>query len=158
MVKPSVVHRQRPRHTKGMYLPAPPPVLVLPGRQHLVQHLPPASRSTAQNHAIQDIFNLNKDSFADTLYMPHGPLTNVSHLSGLQKKQNQWWRWSQDIIPDLIKPYLTYLHESEFLRRPTDIQTGCLETKCTAFYTRCSLIITCVLFDCMLSFYQHTTV
>ncbi|KAI5994402.1 hypothetical protein EDD15DRAFT_2165929 [Pisolithus albus] len=41
---------------------------------------------------------------------------NLSSLGSSQKRHNQWWRWSEDIIPALVKPYMEYLEVSRSLR------------------------------------------
>ncbi|KIN92706.1 hypothetical protein M404DRAFT_116927, partial [Pisolithus tinctorius Marx 270] len=41
-------------------------------------------------------------------------------LSGSQKHENQWWQWSQDIIPALLKPYMCYLEASQSLCMAVD--------------------------------------
>ncbi|KAG1816763.1 uncharacterized protein BJ212DRAFT_1213634, partial [Suillus subaureus] len=64
------------------------------------------------------------------------------------KKQNQWRRWSQEVIPSLIKPYLAYCWQSESLQSNPDL--GLLtrdNLHCSAFCRLRSLAVTCVLFD-----------
>ncbi|KAG1723793.1 hypothetical protein EDD22DRAFT_961920 [Suillus occidentalis] len=34
------------------------------------------------------------------------------HLTSSQKRANQWQRWSEDIIPHMIVPYLSYIQET----------------------------------------------
>ncbi|KAG1848659.1 hypothetical protein F4604DRAFT_1935230 [Suillus subluteus] len=98
-----------------------PPLLVLPGWQHFTQHIGSSSRRSLvqdQSHPHSpsgadppdiDPFVTDKPLFSDFLYEPNGPINLPRpHLSGLQKKQNQWWRWSQEVVPSLIKPYLAY--------------------------------------------------
>ncbi|KAI5989530.1 hypothetical protein EDD15DRAFT_2171326, partial [Pisolithus albus] len=50
--------------------------------------------------------------------------------SAVQKQEIQWQRWSRDIIPELLKPYLQYLQASESLRvvvdSPVDHRSQCL--------------------------------
>ncbi|KAI5980440.1 hypothetical protein EDD15DRAFT_2393533 [Pisolithus albus] len=41
---------------------------------------------------------------------------NLSSLGSSQKRHNQWRRWSEDIIPALVKPYMEYLEVSRSLR------------------------------------------
>ncbi|KIJ68879.1 hypothetical protein HYDPIDRAFT_82870 [Hydnomerulius pinastri MD-312] len=76
-------------------------------------------------------------------------VTSVSgHLTGLQKKQNQWRRWSQDIVPALIRPYLAYLQCTEQLWSPKNIQAENPDCpSCTNNCVQCSLMVTCILFD-----------
>ncbi|KAI5986471.1 hypothetical protein EDD15DRAFT_2389853 [Pisolithus albus] len=41
------------------------------------------------------------------------PVKSPLRVGGLEKRQNQWHRWSQDIIPALVEPYLQYLEASQ---------------------------------------------
>ncbi|KAI6012346.1 hypothetical protein EDC04DRAFT_2609524 [Pisolithus marmoratus] len=125
-VPPPLARHCCPPHMKGLYLPAPPPVFILPGRQCLAQdpsamphhhHHPPASKP--------DIFDYgNEFQFNNEVVAPSGK-------SALQKREIQWWQWSQDVIPALLNPYLQYLQASESLRVVVDSQvdhpTQCLE-------------------------------
>ncbi|KAG2336560.1 hypothetical protein BDR05DRAFT_896532, partial [Suillus weaverae] len=64
------------------------------------------------------------------------------------KKQNQWQRWSQEVIPSLIEPYLAYCQQSQSLQSNPDL--GLLtrdNLHCSAFCRLRSLAVTCVLFD-----------
>ncbi|KAG1776142.1 hypothetical protein EV702DRAFT_1046312 [Suillus placidus] len=96
-----------------------------------------------------DPFVTDEPLFSDFLYEPDGPINLPRpHLSGLQKKQNQWRRWSQEVVPSLIKPYLAYCRRSESLQSNPDL--GLLtgdNLRCSAFCRLRSLAVTCVLFD-----------
>ncbi|KAI6114657.1 hypothetical protein EV401DRAFT_2058510 [Pisolithus croceorrhizus] len=96
-VPPPLARHRRPPRTKGLYLPAPPPVFILPGRQRLAQD--PSATSRHHHHPPAGgpgIFDYEDDA--------------------LQKREIQWQRWSQDVIPALLNPYLQYLEASESLR------------------------------------------
>ncbi|OJA15779.1 hypothetical protein AZE42_11204 [Rhizopogon vesiculosus] len=57
--------------------------------------------------------------------MPDGPVDLPRlRLSGFQKKQNQWWRWSKEVIPSLITPYLTYIWQSVSLQCAPDLHSS----------------------------------
>jgi hypothetical protein len=48
------------------------------------------------------------------------------------KKQRQWRKWSEDVIPALLQPYMALLHETQGLRdvnskRHVDSCTGCVK-------------------------------
>ncbi|KAG1744082.1 uncharacterized protein EDB91DRAFT_1246963 [Suillus paluster] len=91
---------QHPRKTRklDLYLPGPPPVLIMPGRQHLTQQslsLPSAPRTvTPQDH------DGPTNPFSNSLHFFNDP--SVCHLTSSQKKTNQWRRWSEEVIPSLI--------------------------------------------------------
>ena len=72
-----------------------------------------------------------------------------NHEDQTAKKQRQWRRWSEEVIPALIKPYLSLLQESGGLRdmnmvRGMDLCKGCdkghiIEVSCI-FFERKSLL------------------
>ncbi|KAG6809758.1 hypothetical protein H0H92_014854 [Tricholoma furcatifolium] len=41
-----------------------------------------------------------------------------------QKRENQWKRWQEEVIPSLIHPYMTYLSESQSLREPVPVASS----------------------------------
>lgn len=145
--------RQAPR---ALQFPAPAPLLVLPGRQRLTQNI----RSSPRRSLVQpgesnphspgmDPFVDDGPRFSDSLYMPNGPIDiPCPRLSGLQKKQNQWRRWSQDVIPSLITPYLAYVRRSGSLQSTPDLGSanGNDLHHSGSCHSR-SLPVTCVLFD-----------
>ncbi|KAF9231219.1 hypothetical protein BU15DRAFT_31468, partial [Melanogaster broomeanus] len=66
------------------------------------------------------------------------------------EEKNQWRRWTQDIIPTLITPYLAYLRRTERLRSPSDIQAASPDCPACTNLNDCvqhSLQVTCILFD-----------
>lgn len=138
-----------------------PPILVLPGRQRFTQHVVSSTRrSLVQDEGNPhppigadpldiDPFIDDGPLFSDSLYMPDGPIDLPRHhLSGLQKKQNQWRRWSEEVIPSLISPYLRYIRQSGSLQSIPDLRcpTG-EDSHCSQFCCPRTLAITCVLFD-----------
>ncbi|KIK76960.1 hypothetical protein PAXRUDRAFT_168280 [Paxillus rubicundulus Ve08.2h10] len=128
-----------------LFLPEPPPVFVLPGQQQFAQDpfsLPQPYPHSPSPHAW-DIGDgaVRVLDFSGDATEPRG------QTNGLQKKTNQWCRWSQDIIPALIAPYLVYLQQTEQLCLPTDIQATSPDSPaCTSSHNH-SLTVMCVLFD-----------
>ncbi|KAG2122530.1 hypothetical protein BD769DRAFT_1629198 [Suillus cothurnatus] len=123
--EPRMLNRwKHPRETTklDLYLPGPPPILVLPGRQRLAQQRLRRSSSICRTEPGQ---------------MDDGP-----------KRANQWRRWSEDVILRMIVPYLSYLQETVSLRHANmpairhwtdgECRTGCK--------TR-SIKVACVFFD-----------
>ncbi|KAG1844033.1 hypothetical protein DFJ58DRAFT_717669 [Suillus subalutaceus] len=72
---------------------------------------------------------------------------------GGRKKFNQWQRWSNEVIPSLIGPYLTYQYKSSSLRHRPALQNDPVE--CTASCHRRTLEVTCVFFNCTNSPYCY---
>jgi len=46
----------------------------------------------------------------------HPVLETDANLKRTSKKQRQWRKWSEDIIPALLKPYMSLMQETESLR------------------------------------------
>ncbi|KAI6102139.1 hypothetical protein F5141DRAFT_1008512 [Pisolithus sp. B1] len=73
-------------------------------------------------------------------------LSVFNHCPILQKWQNQWHWWFQDVLPALIEPYLQYLQVTQNLHVAVDIQIPL--SQCSTCITH-ALNVTCVLFDHM---------
>jgi hypothetical protein len=156
--------RQAPR---ALHVSAPAPLLVLPGQQRFTQHTQASSRrSVAQDGESNSYSAIGADSsdivpsdidpfidneplFSDSLYMPNRPIDPPRpRLSGLQKKQNQWRRWSQEVLPSLVTPYLAYIRQSDSLRSAPDLHCSTRdESHCISICRPRPLAVTCVLFD-----------
>ncbi|KAG1723154.1 hypothetical protein EDB19DRAFT_1953265 [Suillus lakei] len=50
----------------------------------------------------------------DSLHFSNDPIGHC--LTSSQKRANQWRRWSQDVIPSLLVPYLSYIQQTSALR------------------------------------------
>ncbi|KAG1896097.1 uncharacterized protein F5891DRAFT_1130422 [Suillus fuscotomentosus] len=84
--------------------------------------------------------------FSDSLHFSDHPVPR--RLTSSQKRANQWRRWSEDIIPRMIVPYLSYIEETLSLRHaniPGEHHSN--DGECgTGCRTR-SIKVACVLFD-----------
>ena len=143
-VPPPLIRHRRPRGTKAFYLPAPPPVFVLPGRERLAQH-PAAVPHQPQRPSIRcqpDVFDIVGELRNDGASSP-------LHHNSSQKRQNQWRRWSENIIPALVKPYLHYLEASQSLRVVVDTKDGD-QSQCPTCTVQ-QLTVYCLFFDCALA-------
>ncbi|KAG2344778.1 hypothetical protein BDR05DRAFT_975323 [Suillus weaverae] len=128
---------QRPRQTRklDLYLPGPSPVLIMPGHQRLTQHL---SLPSAPRMATPQDRDGPTDPFSDSLYFFNDP----------SKKTNQWRRWSEEVIPSLIVPYLAYMQETSMLRYANIVQQPHGDTvACHAGCGTRSIKVACVFFD-----------
>ena len=73
-----------------------------------------------------------------------------ANLKRSSKKQCQWRKWSKDITPVLLKPYMSLMQETESLRNIGMIRgrTGCkgcangrmLDVSCIYFNSKCSIV------------------
>lgn len=60
------------------------------------------------------------------------------------KRQRQWRKWSEDVIPGLLQPYMSLLRETEGLR---DINTRRQANGCAGCSSGRLLEVTCVYFE-----------
>ena len=65
---------------------------------------------------------------------------------GQQKKQQQWRKWSEDVIPALLQPYMALLHETQSLQ---NIKSKWYVDSCAGCVKGCLLDVTCVYFESM---------
>jgi hypothetical protein len=114
--------QRRPRNSKHLFIPGPEALLTLPGRTKLTQvyslddfnnQSPRRRRPISTNH---DDSNVVEPIFDDVFTVP--PLD--SDTNGRRRKENQWNRWTTDVIPSLLRPYLQLLRETENLRDKPD--------------------------------------
>lgn len=64
--------------------------------------------------------------------------------SNTDKKEKQWRRWRNDIIPALVRPYMTLLRTTDSLRNPPDVSAA---INCSCKPGTRKLDVVCVLFD-----------
>ncbi|KAG1856428.1 hypothetical protein F4604DRAFT_1590299 [Suillus subluteus] len=142
---------RRPRQTRqlNLYLPAPPPVLVLPGRQRLTQQNFCRPSSAPRTPVTQEDIDITDELlFSDSLHFSNDPIGH--RLTSSQKRANQWRRWSQDVIPSLLVPYLSYIQQTSVLRYTnapgqTQQDLGVCQAGCR---TR-NITVACVHFDAL---------
>ncbi|KAG1809896.1 uncharacterized protein HD556DRAFT_1428135 [Suillus plorans] len=76
------------------------------------------------------------------------PTPHAAKLLPSQKRANQWPRWSQDVIPSLLVPYLSYIQQTSVLRytnAPGEAQQDL--AVCQAGCRTRSITVACVHFD-----------
>lgn len=161
-----VKRRRRPQQSRKFHLPIAPPLLVLPGRKRLTQQSLNNPGRSQQQQPLRDTDTANQhdspsagntlergehSSFYSSLhYISDGDSILPSPSKGRQKKMNQWRRWTDEIIPSLIAPYLTYLRKSASLRNRIKLQPDEVATfQCKSSCRRRVLDITCILFNRM---------
>jgi len=157
--EPSMVKAwKRPRETKklNLYLPGPPPVLVMPGRRHLAQQNLPRSLSMSRTELEQEDDEAIIP-FSDSLHFSNDP--DPRRLTSSQKKVNQWRRWSEDVIPRMVVPYLSYIKETSSLRH-ANVPGECCRNdgNCEAGCRTRSIKVACVLFNGMLSSFLSSNI
>jgi hypothetical protein len=87
-------------------------------------------------------------------YAPGGTILleenmDVGDLQRANKNQRQWQKWSEEVIPALLKPYLHLLHETTGLRnmnnaKRDDLCAGCgqgrlFDVSCIFFESKCPI-------------------
>ncbi|KAI5988024.1 hypothetical protein EDD15DRAFT_2172880 [Pisolithus albus] len=60
------------------------------------------------------------DCLTDGLHVSQDPFSPPSRSAG--KKMRQWQRWSRDVIPSLVQPYLSYRRLSNRFRNPVNYE------------------------------------
>jgi hypothetical protein len=116
--------QRRPRNTRQLFLPGPEPLLALPGGIRLTQvHGPTDPIITSPRRRISTQDRREHDSVFDDVF------TSAfldSDINGRRRKEKQWERWTTDVIPSLLRPYLRLLRETNSLRdMPTNNADGC---------------------------------
>ena len=132
LVPPSKVPKGcRPRHSKSFYLPGPEHVLTLPGQDY--SQIPSTSSGRPRvtqiprlefgakerpRDAIDDL-HMSSDTFdiINDVFITDVPESEqVQREKQKQKKQKQWKKWTEDIIPSLLRPHLRLLRKTASLR------------------------------------------
>jgi hypothetical protein len=168
---PMVPKTRRPRHSRSLYLPGPERILTLPGQEY--SQMPSASRG----HTARVTHFPRRDLGApreppevpdDDLCRSSEPFDIINNVfisdapdaEELQrekqrlKKQKQWQRWTQDVIPSLLRPHLQLLHNSASLCSvPQHTKHQC---KCNAASLR-RLKVVCVSFECEFNISRYIT-
>ncbi len=96
--------------------------------------------------AIWDEMDISDDEEAS--------LAGVDHAEVRRSKlERRWQKWSEEVIPMLLKPYICLLRKTDSLRNLADIQstavlgcTGCslgrtLEVSCVFFQSKCYILV-----------------
>ncbi|KAG1882379.1 hypothetical protein F4604DRAFT_1577463 [Suillus subluteus] len=116
----------------------------MPGRKCLTQQtlsLPSAPRTVTPQDRDR-----TTNHFSDSLHFFNDP--SIRHLISSQKKTNQWRRWSEDVIPLLVVPYLSYMQETSMLRYADTVrQPHGDPVACHAGCGTRSIKVACVFFD-----------
>ena len=150
MIEPS----RRAPGTASLYLPV-ERLLTLPGRRAFTQHHVPSepartdsapargpsagpySDSEGTPHLLSD-FDCGNNLLTDGLQISHDPLSRNS-----RKKMRQWQRWSDEIIPSLVRPFLRYQRLSRKLRNPVTSEPLVCKNNCV----RRHLKVVCISFN-----------
>lgn len=110
---------RRPRNSQNMFLPGPERLLALPGEEFTQRpgtsrgRMPRVSEAY-QGTTVSPTRGPSPDVFDDifvTSEADHDPRPLLR-----RKKHKQWERWTNEIIPLLISPYLSFLRTTESMR------------------------------------------
>jgi hypothetical protein len=166
LVPPSMIPRsRRPRNSRDLYLPGPEQILTLPGQSY--SQMPSSSHVRSTNASSTHVpQNVGRHTGAHDLSA--GPDNNPYRSPGAfdiindifvadapeseefqrekqrRKKEKQWKKWTQEIIPSLLRPHLRLLRKSASLRSmPQHTDYHC---KCGGTSSR-RLKVVCVSFE-----------
>jgi hypothetical protein len=100
----------------------------------------PAGVDVADLYGSMDDFNIT-----DNIFINDQPETeSMKHQKLQRKKEKQWKRWSEELIPSMLRPHLHLLRKSESLRsvpQPTKLRCSCHGSSSR------TLKVVCVLFE-----------
>jgi hypothetical protein len=159
-----VPKKRRPRNTGKMFIAGPQTVLSLPGQEYAQLPSPSRGRSpvpglrkgpfgaaatpapsevhVADLYGPMDDFDVIEDIFTHDGPEPE----SLKRQKQQHKKVKQWKKWTEDVIPSMLRPHLHLLHKSESLRtmlHPTKPQCAChgsshrLRVVCVSFESEC---------------------
>jgi hypothetical protein len=150
---------RRPRNSHDLYLPGPEQILTLPGQSY--SQLPSSSRGRSTN-ASSTYVPQNVGDFSagpdDNPYRSPGAFDIINDIfvadapeseelqreKQRRKKEKQWKKWTQEVIPSLLRPHLRLLRKSASLRSvPQHTDYHC---KCGGTFAR-RLKVVCVSFE-----------
>ena len=128
IVLPSEVSQaRRPRQSRNMFLPGPELLLAVPGEDYTQQASTSRGRlprsdginlTSAKDSSFSavDSADPGSDPMDDIFVADHADIDELRHQRQRHKKQKQWLRWTNEVIPSLVQPYVHHLRISESLR------------------------------------------
>lgn len=160
LVLPSMVPKQRrPRNSQGMFISRPDISVAVPGQDYTQMPFPDRGRkgraatsanavsgSTAYSYP-EDATNDPPAFDIDDVFIE--PQMESQNEDQRLKRQTQWGRWMNEVIPSLLRPHLSLLRKSASLRSISRSESF----NCTCGKTGARhLKVVCVHFEGMFSF------
>lgn len=109
------------------------------------------SSSTVQPSSPLPELSIVEPGWSSSFSDPH-EVPSSSTVLKTSKAKKQWLKWTLNIIPSLLQPYLSLLRTTDSLRNlHHDTEVVCT---CGGLNIR-RLTVTCLYFDCKLSYYLH---
>jgi hypothetical protein len=110
-----------------MFLPGPELLLAVPGNDYTQQTLTSRGRlprsdginlasAKDSSFSVVDSADPGPDPIDDIFVTDHVDTDELRHQRQRHKKQKQWLRWTNEVIPSLVQPYIHHLRISESLR------------------------------------------
>jgi hypothetical protein len=149
--------RRRSRYAKNLLITKAQTVLSVPGQEYA--QMPSSSRgrcpspglpkpaasspNPAEAH-VSDLFGMTDDfDVTGDIFVTHGQDDEELRRQRRRKKERQWKKWTDNVIPSLLRPHLNLLRQSESLRSiPQHPQQ-----QCTCYGSSCRLKVICVFFE-----------
>lgn len=150
---------RRPRHSRNMFLPGPQVLITVPGEEYTQQASPSRGRMPRSGGVSLASTSTDPSHFAaaDADFGPdlmHDIFVDNTHSDELRrqrqrlKKQKQWSRWTDQVIPSLVHPYLHLLKISESMRStppseniPCNCRSGVRHLKIVCVYLESKSIV-----------------
>jgi hypothetical protein len=92
--------------------------------------------------------SLHHEEVSEPLAGDHDVLS-VNPAVSLKKKEKQWIKWEQEIIPLMLVPYLELLRVTESLRNMREVRA---QPRCSGCYGTRQLSVACIYFDSVFLF------
>jgi hypothetical protein len=160
-VPPHTVQRgRRSRRSRGQFVTGPRHILSVPGQDYV--QLASTNRGRSQQRpqqsqtpdipdpeqapdVVDDPVPTSDFNFMTDVFITDPPETAELRQEKLRhKKKRQWARWTQEVIPSLLRPHLRLLHKSKSLCVVP--RTSNYQCTCGGLSSR-SLTIACVFFE-----------
>lgn len=127
IVPSEVPQARRPRQSRNMFLPGPEHLFAVPGGDYTQQAS--TSRGRLPHSASINLASTRGSTFSaadsddpvpdimDDIFVVDNPNSDELRRQRQRlKKQKQWLRWTNEVIPSLVQPHLHLLRISESLR------------------------------------------
>lgn len=160
LISPSLLPKERrPRNSQGIFISRPEVLVAIPGREYTQLPMPDRGRmprssrhatpSSTTDHTPEDAVEEGYEpptADLDQVFVEHQSEPNVGQR---QKREKQWRKWTNEVIPSLLRPHLSLLRESTSLRSIP--RSGSRNCTCANTKSR-HLNVVCVHFESEQSF------
>lgn len=165
LVLPSMVPKQcRPRNTHGMFISRPDISVAIPGQDYTQMPFPDRGHKGHAATSANTISGSTAYSYPEDATTDEPPAFDIDDVfiepqmeiqeDQRHKRQTQWRRWMDEVIPSLLCPHLSLLRKLASLRSISQSDSfNCMCGKASARHLK----VVCVHFEGMFSFLDLNT-